>query len=143
MRIPLLVLSLLALPALPARAQQVSMDNQSTVTQMPNWPTVDSFPTPTPPLRAAIKPNPAFPLRVDLKLSERHFNYFWSDFRGEGELVVNNNSYNFRYECPDTFRTYREFQARWTKGGKKLDILLQKPDSNHTEVCTLNILNHS
>jgi hypothetical protein len=142
MRVPILVAAL-AFFAVPCFAQQVSMDNQSTVTQMPNWPAADSFPSPTAPLRAALAPNPKFPLRVGLKLSEHHFNYLWSDFRGQGKLVVNNDSYNFRYECPDTFRTRREFQARWSKDGKKLDILLQKPDSSHTEVCTLNIVDHS
>ena len=76
-------------------------------------------------------------------LQSSHFNYFWSDFRGHGQLLAGNTLYNFRYECPDTFRQPSAFQARWSKDGKKLDVLLQKPDSHHTEVCTLNILTYT
>jgi len=143
MRITILVFALLALCAVPSLAQQQSVDNQSNATPISIGPWQSNSHGPTSPLRPAATPNPAFPLRVQLKLNEHHFNYFWSDFRGQGELVANNTTYSFHYECPDTFRTRHEFQARWSKDGKKLDVLLQKSRSNHTETCTLNILNHS
>jgi hypothetical protein len=142
MRIPILAVAL-ALFALPSFAQQVSMDNQSTVTQMPNWPSEGNVRVPTPTLRAATVPNPSFPLRVDPRLTEKHYNSFWSDFKGHGHFLVDNTRYDFSYECSNPFFTHSEFQARWTKGGRKLDILLLKPDSRHTETCTFNILNHS
>jgi hypothetical protein len=141
MRIPLLALALLI--ATPAFAQTAFhyRDPEAPAWDAWSWPTNSHGPTA--PLSAATAANPAFPLRVDLKLSEHHFNYFWSDFRGQGQFVVHNTLYNFRYECPDTFVTHSEFQARWTKVGRKLDILLQKTGSPHTETCTFNILNHS
>jgi hypothetical protein len=142
MRRPILILAL-ALFAIPSFAQQQSIDNQSARDNLGLVPWPNDFPVPTPPLRPAINPNPAFPLRVKLALQDTHFNYFWSDFRGRGQFAVDNTTFNFRYECPDTFRQPNQFQARWTKNGKQLDVLLQKRGSAHTEVCTLNILNHS
>jgi hypothetical protein len=144
MRLPLLALALFTLCAVPSHAQQQSLDMQSVSTNMPFASTATmTFPGPTRPLRPATTPNPSFPLHVNLRLHDNHFNYFWSDFRGQGQLVANNTTYNFRYECPNTFRRRSAFQARWSKDGKKLDILLQKPDSSRTETCTLKIIDHS
>ena len=145
MRIPLLVLALFALCAIPSHAQQQSVSNQDAHDNLGSipWPGPESFPVPTAPLRPATTPNPSFPLQVKLMLEDNHFNYFWSDFRGHGQLLAGNTIYTFRYECPDTFRQPSAFQARWSKDGKKLDVLLQKPSSSRTEVCTLNILNLS
>jgi len=142
MRIPFLAVAL-ALFAIPSFAQQQSIDNQSAIDNLGSAPWQSNSPGPTFPLSPAIAPNPRFPLRVQLKLNDNHFNYFFSDFRGHGELVANNTTFNFRYECSNTFRTRYDFQARWTKDGKKLDILLQKPGSTKTATCSLNILNHS
>jgi len=91
-----LALLALALCAIPSHAQQ------EVSTTMPNWPDeTGNVRQPGQPLRPATAPDPAFPLRVRLKLTDTHFSYLFGGFQGHGHLTVDNTRYNFHYDCPE------------------------------------------
>ena len=97
-------------------------------TAIPNW-------------KVASEPNSRFPVIVRLVLQEKRYDGF--NYVGSGTGYVFNpqeENISFRYVCDLTFaqRLPTEFQARWVRPGRKLEILLQKPGSTRTGTCRIS-----
>ena len=96
-----------------------------------------------PTLHTPQVPNPAFPLRVLLRLDRNRWVSDYMTYTGSGQFVLAGGTkrYQFSYDCRYTFpRGANEpFQARWADVGKhRLQILLYDPGANATRTCSLS-----
>jgi len=116
MRVPLLVLALLF--TAPAFAQVVLLS------------------VPAPRLVSPSTPNPDFPLRVSLRVHGNTWDYTYEYYAGHGKFQIASSdpatparTFNFEYQCGFTFLkpALNQFQARWIKPDKTLQILLYDP----------------
>ena len=121
MRIPLLVLAVLV--AAPGFAQ---IDNP------PYGETTN--PIKGPQLASPSAPSPGFPLRVWLRLRRNTWEGSYEYYAGEGRFEIASPTpakpINFQYQCGVTFLNpaTNQFEARWIKPGKTLQIALADPD---------------
>lgn len=107
-------------------------------------------PIPGPQLASPSIANPAFPLQVRLHLRGNSWNGYYEYYAGEGTFrfgsadpATPGRRINFAYECGVTFLKPRvnQFQARWVKPDKTLQILLADPDRpNKPRTCNLTAL---
>ena len=94
--------------------------------------------------RAAIDPDPRFPMRVKLSFeSGRNRNrYNGLSYYGGGTAEVLSPqvaNLNFRYDCDLSLSHLGELQARWIIPGSKLEVLLQKAGTTHTRTCRIRV----
>ena len=137
MRIALLALALLI--AAPAFAQSDSGPGIET-----------NNPIPGSKLVSPSTPNPDFPLRVWLRVHGNTWDGSYEYYSGHGKFQIASlnpatptKSINFEYECDVTFLKPKvnQFQARWLKPDKTLQILLADPDRpNKPRTCNLSVL---
>jgi hypothetical protein len=138
MRIPLLALALLA-TSTAAFAQSDS----------PPYGETDN-PVPGSKLASPSIPNPDFPLHVWLRVRGNTWNGSYEYYSGHGRFQISPTDaattpkpVNFEYECGYTFLNPKlnQFQARWVKPNKTLQILLYDPDRpSKPRTCNLNAL---
>jgi hypothetical protein len=136
MRIPLLALALLV--AAPAFAQ----DGPPYAEQ--------NNPIPGSKLASPATPNPDFPLRVSLRVHNTFWDGSYEFYEGYGIVKLSSATpssppqrINFEYECGYTFLKPKvnQFQARWIKPNKTLQVLLFDPDRpSKPRTCTLTAL---
>jgi hypothetical protein len=140
MRIPLLALALLV--AAPAFAQSnVSIESGN--------------PIPGPKLISPSTPNPDFPLRVWLRVHGLYWDETYEYYSAHGKFQIASaasatpaNSVkpiDFEYQCGVTFLKPKinQFQARWIKPDKTLQILLYDPGRpEKPRTCNLTVLAH-
>ena len=135
MRILLLALALLV--AAPGFAQ---VDSPPYGVETPS-------PIKGPQLASPTTASPDFPLQVWLRLRhnawEGSYEYYAGDGRFEIASPTRAKPINFEYQCGVTFLkpAANEFQARWVKPGKTLQILLDDPGSpKKPRTCNLTVL---
>lgn len=138
MRIPLLALALLLITA-PAFAQSDSGPGIET-----------NNPIPGSKLASPATPNPDFPLRVSLRVRGNTWDGSYEYYAGHGRLQIASTNpatpaklMFFEYECGVTFLKPKvnQFQARWIKPDKTLQVLLYDPDRpNKPRTCNLTAL---
>lgn len=137
MRIPLLALALLL--AAPALAQ---VDGPPYGDQ--------NNPVPGPKLASPSTPSPDFPLQVSLRVHGNTWNGIYEYYAGHGKFqIASANSatpaapIDFEYQCGVTFLKpeANQFQARWLKPDKTLQILLFDPERpKKPRTCNLTAL---
>jgi hypothetical protein len=86
----------------------------------------------------ASTPNSHFPLQVSVVLNTNHYNGY--NFVGDGTIQLLGDTpqvLQVHYRGGLTFdaEEYVHYQARWITPGKKLAILMQKPESSRTAAC--------
>lgn len=96
-----------------------------------------------PRLHTPQAPDPAFPLRVFLRLDRNRWVGDYKSYTGNGQFVLAGGTqrYRFSYDCPYSFpRVANEtFQARWADAAQhKLQILLYDPRAHTTRTCSLS-----
>jgi hypothetical protein len=84
--------------------------------------------------------NPMYLLTVRLHVEQ--FRYGLTAAVGQGEAHLFNphgEDLRFRYRCDRVFPTGSpaEFEARWVKPGRQLEILLRQVGTDHTGTCRL------
>ena len=109
-------------------------------------------PIPGPQLASPSIPTPAFPLQVRLYLRGTTWNGYYDYYAGEGTFRLASadpatpvGRIHFEYQCGVTFLKpqVNQFQARWTKPDKTLQILLYDPGSpEKPRTCDLTVLAH-
>ena len=135
-RVLLLLLPLLFAAAVPLHAQIDGADEFT-------WQDIHAGRPPEPPplYMAYMQPSSRFPITVQLRADEAGVRH--GDFVGHGTVhVFNPRSENltFQYRCSIAFPAYRptEFYARWVTPGRKLEIVLRRPGTNHTGTCRIS-----
>lgn len=91
--------------------------------------------------------NPAYPLRVWIRINHNRWDGYAGYYHALGTFTVDPAAsvvYNFNYECPVSFydRPDTHYQARWIKPGKKLQVLLYDSQSNKNRTCSLLTMKH-
>jgi hypothetical protein len=143
MRIPLLALALLVACAISSHAQRNC--NLTSGTSIPDGYGLTKGPQFTSP----AVPNQKYPLRVSLHLKCNIWDNYYGYYAGEGKLELASTTpykpIDFEYQCGVTFLKPKvnQFQARWIKPDKSLQILLYDPDRpNKPRTCNLDVLAH-
>jgi hypothetical protein len=141
MRTFVIALALLATSAVPALAQ---------VGSGPGFPTDN--PIPGSKLASPATPNPEFPLHVWLHLGSNAWEGDNEYYIGYGRFQIASAApatpakpMHFEYECGVTFRdpAVNQFQARWLKPNKTLQILLYDPERpSKPRTCNISALAH-
>jgi hypothetical protein len=132
-RILLLLVPLLLAAAVPTHAQP---RNEFAWQYMQS----ERPPGPPPTYIANMQPSARFPLTIQLRTDKAGVR--GDSFVGHGIVHVFNprgENLNFHYSCGIAFPAYRprEFYARWVTPGRKLEIALLKPGTNHTGTCRI------
>jgi hypothetical protein len=88
--------------------------------------------------------NPAFPLRVFLRLHRNRWISDYMTYTGAGQFAIAGATqrYDFSYDCRYSFppAANQTFQARWADSAHhKLQILLDDPRAHKTHTCSLSI----
>lgn len=109
------------------------------------WYTDD--PIPGPQLASPSTPDPSYPLRVRLHLRANYWHGKDEYYAGHGRMQLTSagpaTSMYFEYECGVSFLNpgINEFQARWIKSNKTLQILLTDPDHpSKPRTCKVNAI---
>jgi len=136
-RILLLLFPLLFVAATVSARAQIGGDANEFV-----WQDNYAIPqTPQPPWVADLRPNPRYPVTVRLAIEHGHFDGQKFVAGGAGH-IFNPTAENveFEFRCGVTFPAYRpvEFYGRWITPGRKLEIRLRDPHSNHTHACRIS-----
>jgi hypothetical protein len=90
--------------------------------------------------KAAIDPNPNYPLRIKLRFDRNRYDGLSFVGRGTAEILVPQPaSLSFKYACDLPLSHLGDLQARWATPGSKIEVLLQKPGTAHTRTCSIRV----
>jgi hypothetical protein len=94
--------------------------------------------------KAAINPDPRFPLRVKLTFDQgrnrNKYNGLSYYGRGIAEVIAPQaTNLNFTYDCDLSLGHLGELQARWITPGRKLEVLLQNAGATRTRTCRISV----
>jgi hypothetical protein len=89
-------------------------------------------------------PDPKYPVHLHLVMN--HYNHVNGSYEGYGRGNILGNpmrGFDYTFNCTEPFlRTAQPdefYQARWKKQDAKLELLMLKVGSNHTQHCDLNV----
>jgi hypothetical protein len=90
--------------------------------------------------KAAIDPNPNYPLRIKLRFDRNKYDGLSYVGRGTAEILVPQAAnLSFKYACDLPLSHLGDLQARWATPGSKIEVLLQKPGTTHTRTCSIHV----
>ena len=95
-------------------------------------------------LSAVHDPSGNYPLRISVVNATFRY-YGRSDVPATGVLALAGTRYRFRVNCGSVFgQDGGDYEARWVKDGKKLEIVMSQSGSGHQSKCivtTVAVLN--
>lgn len=105
------------------------------------------FASPSPgqaPDTPATTPNPAYPLHVRIFITKANGGRYGYNGFGRGDILGDKpQGIDFTYQCDPPFENTTNasefYQARWKKPNQRLEILMQRIGSDHTDKCELEV----
>jgi len=93
-------------------------------------------------------PDPEYPLQLHVISSYPYYDNFGMRASGSGNLLGSpNTGVDFTYACSTGFlpntQSQEFFPARWIKPHQQIEILFNRPGSDHVDSCKLDILEKS